>query len=379
MSQFFQDGICSVDGCEQVLWAHDPACECSRGTSRCFDHIQQACTKCCSEPEEEAAEQLGDTTWSLGGVTKGVAVERLKRLVKEKKLGRQKKHLVSSWPLHQQRAWAAGVLATDAPAEQQHAWWILREWDAERETCITAHREAERAAVTTGPVNLPEEAWWRGLKVDREEAELALFSLLKRCKSGAEVLEAWHGDGCPSNVVWRRMVRQGRMLDQRSTGAVKHKPWHTLAGSRSIESLLGAGVWEPTQRTPVWKTTLKLQAGKLRQLVQWDVLLRKYSNTAVIGSATAKELGVPLVDGGRHALLTVEVDGNVCLWRAEVDNESVDGIAAPFHFAQSWEQLITKAPGKSGSNLSWSNDVQRLEVPTEGDVHSDGLNNRRRH
>jgi hypothetical protein len=368
VSQFFRDGICSVDGCEQVLWAHDPACECSRGTSRCFDHIQQACTKCCSEPEEEAAEQLGDANWSLGGVTKGVAVERLKRLVKEKKLGRQKKHLVSSWPLHQQRAWAAGVLATDAPAEQQHAWWILREWDAERETCITAHREAERAAVTTGPVNLPEEAWWRGLKVNREEAELALFSLLKRCKSGAEVLEAWHGDGCPSNVVWRRMVRQGRMLDQRSTGAVKHKPWHTLAGSRSIESLLGAGVWEPTQRTPVWKTTLKLQAGKLRQLVQWDVLLRKYSNTAVIGSATAKELGVPLVDGGRHALLTVEVDGNVCLWRAEVDNESVDGIAAPFHFAQSWEQLITKAPGKSGSNLSWSNDVQRLEVPTEGDV-----------
>ena len=63
----------------------------------------------------------------------------------------------------------------------------------------------------------------------------------------------------------------------------------------------------------MWKTTLKLQAGKLRQLVQWDVLLRKYSNTAVIGSATAKELGVPLVDGGRHALLTVEVDGNVGL------------------------------------------------------------------
>jgi hypothetical protein len=104
---------------------------------------------------------LGDANWSLGGITQGVAVERLKRVLKEKKLDRQKKQLISSWPLHQQRSWAAGILGTEPPVEQQHAWWILSEWDAERESCFTALKLAGAAGHNEHKLQ-GEEAWWRG-------------------------------------------------------------------------------------------------------------------------------------------------------------------------------------------------------------------------
>jgi hypothetical protein len=40
--------ICQYNGvCKQVIWAHDPACDCgSHLTARCADHIQEDCLRC---------------------------------------------------------------------------------------------------------------------------------------------------------------------------------------------------------------------------------------------------------------------------------------------------------------------------------------------
>ena len=101
---------------------------------------------------------------------------------------------------------------------------------------------------------------------------MTLLTVLEGSKSGADVFEAWQGEGCPSNVEWRRLVKQGRLLGRRSAGA-KSELWHCLVGTDSVEQLLGTGVWKPKEREPVWKATIMLQAGNLRQLVKWDVLL----------------------------------------------------------------------------------------------------------
>ena len=45
---------CSVAGCDEVLYAHDPGCRC-RNTARCADHISDQCPQCrpqCHTPSE---------------------------------------------------------------------------------------------------------------------------------------------------------------------------------------------------------------------------------------------------------------------------------------------------------------------------------------
>jgi hypothetical protein len=212
VSEFFPEVECGVNGCGKSLYSFHPDCHCIR-QPRCREHAFWECTECSTgqalpEPSQfERPPELASVHCSRvitgdggdeGGRPKSEVVtdilEACDRRLQLARIGWQvldpETGVLSG---RQKQEWAQQVLQSDPELDRRHAGTILGSHESDTS----------------------EGAWWRGARVSKADAVVALIGLVGRSTCSAEAVAEWDGtnqkwDSCPSDRQWRTWVVQGR-------------------------------------------------------------------------------------------------------------------------------------------------------------------------